>query len=339
MRNHVHAKDHDDDHAEDELGEIAPKARIDHRIVENVDGGEAHQNGNDRTASGHEAAETDNQGSQSKELKADAGVRADAVLTSRKQKSGQADNQASHDISEEHGQFDVDAAVPRRLSVAADRKDVPAEPRLPKHEKDQQRDGNQNQKADRHSKRLFEADPIPQLVAASAARDRDQPGLGRERKQSAHRDHGAERRQQRTAAHQSGQRAIDDAHQRTAGERETEHRPNRQAENVKAVECGERRHREVGADRQIDAANGDNNQQREDDQAAVGGVLGEIAQIGGGHIALGADDHAQDHDDEGNERNSALNPAFRQHVGQNAARREHKARHALTRQASEIDLH
>ena len=56
---------------------------------------------------------------------------------------------------------------------------------------------------------------------------------------------------------------------------------NRQTENVEAIERGERRHGEVGAHRQIDAADGDDNQQRKDDQAAVGSILSEIAQIGG----------------------------------------------------------
>ena len=106
---------------------------------------------------------------------------------------------------------------------------------------------------------------------------------------------------------------------------------------MEGVERGERRHRKVRAYRQIDAADRDDNQKRKHHEPAVGGVLAEIGKIGRREVAVGADKHADDHGDEGDERNCALYPAFGENVGQNPARRYHEAWHALAWQTGEVE--
>ena len=236
---HVDRKDHDDDQAEDKLREIAAKAGIDHRVVKNVDRRKAHQDGNDRPASRHKTAQAYDQCSQREKLEPDAGVGADAVLAGGKKKSGEADDQARNDVREECGELDVDAAVPGGLSVAADGKNVPAEPGLPEHEEDQTSATATRAKKPTGIPNGF-SNPIQSQRSSllRAGRNRHQASLGGEGEQSAHRDHGAERRQQRAAAHQAGQHAVDGADQRTARERKPEHDRHRQAR-----ECGTRRAR------------------------------------------------------------------------------------------------
>ena len=290
--------------------EIAAEAGVDQHVAQNVDRRKPHQNGNDRSASRHESAEADDQRGQREEFHADAGVRADAVLSRREEKRRQADDHAGDDVSEEHRQLDADPSVSRSLSIAADCKNVPTEPRLPEHEKDQRRNDGEDPKADGYSQRLLGADPIPQIVAARADGNLDQLSLRREGEQAAHRDHHADRRQQRPAAEQSRKRPVDGADQRSAPEAGAKKDQNRQAQNMKTIERDERRHREVGADRQIDAADSHNDQQRKGHQRAVSGELGQVARVGGADVSLRENEDADRQGDECDERNRALDPAL-----------------------------
>ena len=61
---------------------------------------------------------------------------------------------------------------------------------------------------------------------------------------------------------------------------------------MEAVERDERRHREVGADRQIDAADSHDDQQRKGHQRAVSGELSEVAHVGGADVPVRENDDA-----------------------------------------------
>ena len=101
--------------------------------------------------------------------------------------------------------------------------------------------------------------------------------LRRQREQPAHGDRRAERGQERAAADEPASAPLTTPTGAPAARLTPSTAGTGRSEDVEAVERDERRHREIGADREVDAAGRDNDEQRQNDEAAVGRVLREIA--------------------------------------------------------------
>ena len=70
----VHGEDEDEDRAHRELNEIAAKAGVEERVVQDIDGGETDHHRDGRAAARHEAAEAHDQSGQGEKLHAHSGV-------------------------------------------------------------------------------------------------------------------------------------------------------------------------------------------------------------------------------------------------------------------------
>ena len=256
----VGGKDEENDGAHRKLDEIAAQARVEEGVVENVDRGEADHHRDGRAPAGHETAEAHDQSGQGEELHADAGVGGDGVLARRVQEAREADDQACENVGEENRPPYPDAAMPRRLAVSPGRQHVPPEARLAKHHENAGRHDKERPEADGNGQEPLGPDPVPDVVAPGARGDRDKLALRRERVDPADRDRRSERGQERPAAGESGQRPVDDADRRAGHEARAEHGDDRQVQDVEAIERDERRHGEIGADREVDASSGDNDE-------------------------------------------------------------------------------
>ena len=169
---HVDGEDHDDDRAHRQLDEVAAKAGIHHRVVENVDRREADQHRHHRAATGHEAAKTDDQRRQHEELHADAGI-------------GRRRCSAARQTGSRRGRRSGRPAHRRRRSSvltrmppwrAALRLPPTASTCQPKRvwrniTKNSDRDDDQHPETDRQGQHLVEPDPVPEIVHAGAEDD------------------------------------------------------------------------------------------------------------------------------------------------------------------------
>ena len=228
--------------------------------------------------------------------------------------------------------------MPRRLAVPPGGQHVPAEARLAKHHENASRHDEEGPEANGNGQEPLGSDPVPDVVAPGARGDRDEFALRRKRVDPADRDRRSERGQERSAAGEPGQRPVDDANRRAGHEARAEHGDDRQVQDVEAIERDERRHGEIGPDREVDASGRDNDEQRQDDKAAVGRVGREIAQVVDAEVALGGQEHADDHADERQEGHRALDPSLGEDFREHAARGNDQQRNPRLRQRREVEL-
>ena len=219
---------------------------------------------------------------------------------------------AARDIAERDRAPHRDAGIVRRAARAADRGDVPAGPQPGQEDMAEDGDDDIDQRHGRNAEDVAAADEIPGRDVGEGRRDGVGVALDQEIVGRAVDDQRDQRGDEGAQPQISDQDAVDGAEQRAAEQGGDHHRRDRPAQHVEQIERAEIGQREDRADRQIDAADDDDQRQPERDEADLAGLargVGEARrrqEVVDGPAEREADDQEQD------DRDGGLGPSLGQ---------------------------